>query len=275
MHAITNGVHPATWTAPEFQALYDEHVPNWRHEPELLTRADQIEDERLWAAHTACKQRLLDRVADLTGQQLDPQIALIGFARRMTAYKRATLLFSDEARLVQMAQQHPLQVVFAGKAHPQDMAGKRLIESLHGLMRRLPNRVRAVFLPNYDMELARLLVSGSDLWLNTPLRPLEASGTSGMKAAFNGVPHFSVLDGWWIEGRIEGVTGWTVGEGTDAGDGEDAEGLYRKLEQDILPLYYTDRPTWIGIMRGAICKNASYFNSQRMMRHYAASAYLR
>jgi starch phosphorylase len=193
----------------------------------------------------------------------------------MTAYKRPDLLFTDVERLQAIARKHPFQIVLAGKAHPHDEGGKRLIEHLHALMRQLEGGVPIAFLPDYDMDNARALVAGSDVWLNTPLRPYEASGTSGMKAAFNGVPSLSVLDGWWVEGCIEGVTGWAIGNDTGADDG-DAAALYDKLEQVVLPLYYDGDPDgWARVMRGAISKSASYFNSSRMMRRYAAEAYLR
>ena len=206
---------------------------------------------------------------------LDPGLPILGFARRMTAYKRPDLLFTDLERLQAIARTHPFQIVLAGKAHPHDAGGKRLIEQLHALMRELEGVVPIAFLPDYDMDNARALVAGSDVWLNTPLRPYEASGTSGMKAAFNGVPSLSVLDGWWVEGCIEGVTGWAIGNDTGADDGA-AAALYDKLEQVVLPLYYAGDPGgWARVMRGAISKSASYFNSSRMMRRYAAEAYLR
>jgi len=275
VHAVTNGVHPSTWTGTPIAAMYDQHVPGWRHEPELLSRADRIPNDTLWAAHQQAKQALVDKVRELTGVVLNPDQPILGFARRMTAYKRADLLFTDLARLKSIAGKHPLQIVMAGKAHPKDEAGKQLIEALHVHMRDLAGEITMAFLPDYDMALALLMVSGSDVWLNTPLRPLEASGTSGMKAAFNGVPQFSVLDGWWVEGCLEGVTGWAVGDDSPSANGHDAVALYDKLEQVILPLWYDDRPGWTAVMKGAISKNAAYFNSHRMMRRYATEAYLR
>ncbi|HEY6927969.1 MAG TPA: alpha-glucan family phosphorylase [Steroidobacteraceae bacterium] len=268
VRAITNGVHPYTWTAPSFRSLYDTYVPGWCHEPELLSRADAIPDAQLLEAHQRAKLALLARVKQLAGVTLDPQVATVGFARRMTAYKRPDLLFEDLERLRGIARQRPIQIVLAGKAHPHDEEGKRLIGLLHQRARSLAGSVPIVYLPDYDMELARFLVAGCDIWLNTPLPPLEASGTSGMKAAFNGVPSLSVPDGWWLEGCIEGVTGWSV---------NDAGALYEKLERIVLPLFYADSssPGWGAIMKGAIAKNAAYFNSHRMMRRYATEAYLR
>jgi glycogen phosphorylase len=267
VRAITNGVHPYTWTAPSFGVLYDRYVAGWCHEPELLSRADTIPDAEILAAHAQAKQALIQRVRELTGTALDPGAALLGLARRMTAYKRPELLFEDLGRLRSIAQQHPFQIVLAGKAHPHDEEGKRLIARLHEHARELAGAVTVVYLPEYDMSLAQLLVSGSDIWLNTPLPPLEASGTSGMKGAFNGVPSVSVLDGWWIEGCIENVTGWAV---------DSAATIYEKLERTVLPLFYGSEPgAWVRVMKGAISKNAAYFNSHRMMRRYATEAYLR
>jgi starch phosphorylase len=273
VHAITNGVHPWTWACDSFRRLYDAHLPRWCHEPELLVRADRIPDEDLRQAHAEAKAALLERVRG--GPGLDPVLPVLGFARRMTPYKRAGLLFSDVERLKSIARRQPFQIVLAGKAHPRDGGGKQLIERLHAWAHELQDAVPVVFLPDYDMDLARLLVSGVDIWLNLPLRPLEASGTSGMKAALNGVPNLSVPDGWWLEGWIEGVTGWAVGGEADADNARDAASLYDKLEQTVLPLYYGDRAGWSAVMKGAISRNASFFNSHRMMRRYAVEAYLR
>jgi starch phosphorylase len=275
VRAITNGVHPAAWSSPAFAALFDAHIPGWSHEPELLVRADCcVSGEAIWAAHAEAKQALLARVLALTGERLDPSAATLGFARRMTGYKRPDLLFTDVGRLQRIARARPLQILLAGKAHPQDEGGKGLIERLHAHAREMAGSARVVFLPNYDMALALLLVAGVDVWLNTPLRPLEASGTSGMKAALNGVPSLSVLDGWWVEGGIEGVTGWSIGSADGPAD-RDADSLYEKLERVVLPLYYENRAGWIAVMRGAIAKNGSIFNSHRMMRRYASDAYIR
>ncbi|MHB1570628.1 MAG: alpha-glucan family phosphorylase [Solirubrobacteraceae bacterium] len=269
VRAITNGVHPDTWSAPSFREIYDRCIPGWCHEPELLLRVHGIPDADLLAAHEKAKRALIARVKDATGVELAAQVATLGFARRMTAYKRPEMLFTDIERLKAIARVQPLQIVLAGKAHPRDEEGKRLIALLHAHARELAGAVTVVYLPDYDLELAMLLVSGSDVWLNTPLPPLEASGTSGMKAAFNGVPSLSVLDGWWIEGCIEGVTGWSV---------EDAASLYQKLERTVLPLYYASadgRHGWVRLMKAVIGTNAAYFNSHRMMRRYATEAYLR
>ena len=278
--AITNGVHSFTWTCPDLAALYDAHLPGWANEPNLLVRVDNIPDAPLWTAHQAAKARLLELVARATGARMSLDVLTIGFARRMTMYKRADLLFNDVKRLADLGDGR-LQVVLAGKAHPQDEPGQRIIERLFQAIEALRSRVTVAFLPDYQMDMALTLIAGSDLWLNTPRRPHEASGTSGMKAAHNGVPNFSVLDGWWIEGHIEGVTGWSIGPPpwestlTDAPDLRDAHDLYDKLERVILPLYYDDHPGWIAVMKHAIGKNASYFNCHRMMRRYVTEAYLR
>ena len=207
VRAITNGIHPQTWAAPATASLYDRYIPNWCVEPENLIRADQIPDEAVIATHKENRKALISKVTDLTGVQLNEDMPILGFARRMTAYKRPDLLFTDLNRLVAIAKDKPFQIVMAGKAHPSDAQGKLLIASLHQHIHELSEHIKMVFLPNYTMELARYMISGSDVWLNTPLRPYEASGTSGMKAALNGVPSLSVLDGWWVEGCLEGITG--------------------------------------------------------------------
>ena len=268
VHAITNGVHPFTWAAESFRQLYNHYLPGWCHEPQLLIRADCcIPDAAIWESHVQVKQHLIEKVQALTGVSLDPKLPIIGFARRMTAYKRPDLLFSDIERLKTIARHQPFQIVLAGKAHPHDENGKQLIEQLHAHARALAGTITVAYVPDYNMEVSQMLTAGVDVWLNTPLPPLEASGTSGMKAALNGVPNLSVLDGWWIEGCIEGVTGWAI---------SDARSLYDKLEHVVLPLYYSDDQSgWIKVMKGAISKNASYFNSHRMMHRYVMEAYNR
>ncbi|MGD8908887.1 MAG: alpha-glucan family phosphorylase [Chromatiales bacterium] len=276
VHAITNGIHPTTWAAPSFQQLYDQHLPIWRHEPEILVRADQLPDEAIWQAHQAAKQALIEHIRQVTGKTFDPELPIIGFARRITAYKRPNLLFQSPERLLRIAREHPFQLVMAGKAHPKDAPAKTMLQQIQALCNSAHDHCGWAFLPDYDMSLALLLVSGADFWLNTPKRPMEASGTSGMKAALNGVPNLSILDGWWVEGCIEGITGWAIGTPLAPDlDQEDAESLYHKLGDVVLPLYRNDRQGWIRIMKGAISKNAYYFNSLRMMRRYASEAYIR
>ena len=269
VRAVTNGVHVGLWAHPAFAALYNSHYPQWMHEPEVLVRADHLPDGELWAAHVKAKGDLCRLVREQSGVELDPDIPIIGFARRMTGYKRPDMIFSDLQRLGAIAAKYPFQLVFSGKAHPADNAGKESLHHIHQAIGELAGRVPVVFLHNYDMALAKVLVAGADVWLNTPVPPLEASGTSGMKAAVNGGLNLSMLDGWWVEGCIEGVTGWSIEDATDAAP------LYEKLEHIVLPLYYDDRTRWIGMMKQAISKIACYFNSHRMMRRYAAEAYLR
>lgn len=276
IRAITNGIHVGNWAHESFARLYDSNFDSWAHEPELLARADQLSDSAVWDAHTTAKSQMLTEIERSTGMRMDPAIPLVAFARRMTGYKRPALLFANITRLQTIAKQTPFQIVIAGKAHPDDTDGKRLIEQIHKDMRALSGTIKCVYLPNYDFRLAKMMVAGSDIWLNTPQPPLEASGTSGMKAALNGVLNLSILDGWWLEACIEGVTGWAIeSAGVPAQDDADAEGLYQKLGNTVLPLYYEDRSRWIWMMKQGISKIASYFNSQRMMRRYASEAYLR
>ncbi len=276
IHAITNGVHSFTWTCGSFKRLYDKYLPGWANEPEIFVRVGRIPDNELWEAHMEAKRDLIDYVNRETQAGMNYDTLTIGFARRATAYKRADLLFADMDRLARMAEGR-LQIVYAGKAHPHDESGKKLIEHIFEIKERLKDKIRIVFLKNYSMDIALKITSGVDVWLNTPLRPLEASGTSGMKATHNGVPNFSVLDGWWIEGHIEGFTGWAIGPSPDvpADPARDADDLYYKLESIIMPTFYNEKSLWIRIMQNAIGKNAYYFNSHRMMRRYVTEAYIR
>jgi starch phosphorylase len=282
IHAITNGVHSFTWTCPEIARLFDKYIPGWANEPELFVRSGNIPELELWEAHREAKRRLLTYVGEATGVIMDLNVLTIGFARRATAYKRPHLFFYDLDQLLSISGKGRIQIVYAGKAHPHDDNGKRLIQGIHAYRDKLRGRIEIAFLPGYDMDIALKLVSGVDIWLNTPLRPLEASGTSGMKAAHNGVINFSVLDGWWIEGHIEGFTGWSIGgmptetAVSGSSDREDASDLYDKLENLIIPIYYnTDKSLWSRMMKNAISKNAYYFNSHRMMRRYVTEAYIR
>ncbi len=295
--SITNGVHAATWTSPPIRGLLDRHIPGWREDNFSLRHARGIPLAEIAAAHGEAKERLV-RIASARGNAgFDGDVLTIGYARRATAYKRPDLLLSDVERLRRIAREAgTIQVVYAGKAHPRDGAGKDLIVKVHEAIRALREGggggaagVRMVYLENYDMELAQVMTAGVDLWLNTPQPPMEASGTSGMKAAMNAVPSLSVLDGWWVEGCIEGVTGWAIGEGsptaqTSVGgtdDGEsvkedrsgDAASLYEKLERVIVPLYYKEREKYLAVMRHALSINGSFFNTQRMVQEYVVKAY--
>jgi glycogen phosphorylase len=274
--AITNGVHATTWACAPFAALYDRHLDNWRNDNCYLRYAISIPLGEIRTAHEQAKKELLQQVRWRTGNQLDPKVFTLGFARRATAYKRGDLLFTDLDRLKQIARQAgAIQLVYAGKAHPRDEGGKEIIRHIFEAAAVLANDVRVVYLENYDMALGKLLCSGVDVWLNTPLRPQEASGTSGMKAALNGVPSFSVLDGWWIEGHAEGVTGWSVGDAaeTENNSAVESASLYEKLERVILPLYYKEPEKFARVMRSAIALNASFFNTQRMISQYVRNGY--
>ena len=276
--SITNGIHSATWTAPSFQELYDRHMSGWRMDSFSLRYAVGIPNPEIQAAHDIAKKRLLEEVTRRTQIAFDPAVLTIGFARRATLYKRADLVFTDIDRLLEITKQAGgLQFIFSGKAHPKDGPGKAMIRRVANVAKQLHPYLRIVYLDNYDLALAQLLTAGVDLWLNTPQRPLEASGTSGMKAAHNGVPSFSTLDGWWIEGHIEGVTGWSIGPGpAELGldSIHEARELYDKLETTIMPLYYRSHERWLDVMRQTITFNASFFNTQRMVQQYAASAYV-
>jgi starch phosphorylase len=276
--AITNGVHAGTWTSDEFRALFDRHIPSWRRDNFSLRYALSIPREEIWQAHAGAKRRLIERIATETGTHFGNDVFTLGFARRATAYKRADLLFHDLERLKGLATAAgALQIVYAGKAHPADAAGRHLIERIVSLTQAAGPRIAIVYLQNYDMALGKLLTSGVDLWLNTPHPPLEASGTSGMKAALNGIPSLSVLDGWWLEGCIEGVTGWAIGDDGPASGRDrnpaDASSLYDKLEEVILPLFQQHRDGFTDVMRHAIALNGSFFNSHRMVEEYALKAY--
>ncbi len=275
MNTITNGVHATTWTAPAMAAVHDRHIPQWRHDNRYLRHAIKCPLEEIQQAHAIAKGELLAEVARRTGRALDPVAFTIGFARRAAAYKRADLLFSDIERLRAIARGvGPLTVVYAGKAHPRDEEGKGLIRRVVAAGAVLGPDLPVLYLEDYDMDLAKLLVAGVDLWLNTPRKPLEASGTSGMKAALNGVPSLSVLDGWWVEGHIEGVTGWSIGDASaESDDVLEARTLYEKLERIILPLFHRQPLGYGEVMRGAIAHNGSFFNTQRMVSQYVENAY--
>jgi starch phosphorylase len=284
IEAITNGVHAATWSSPPFQDLFDRLIPSWREDNYSLRGALGLPPEEVWAAHLLAKHDLLEAVRKKTGLKLDPEAFTIGFARRATGYKRADLILSDLDRLRRIAKNvGSFQIVFAGKAHPKDGGGKEIIRRIFRAKKALKKNVSIVFLDDYNMDLGGKLTSGGDLWLNTPQYPLEASGTSGMKAALNGVPSLSILDGWWVEGHIEGVTGWSIGEShrrdpspdTIVDNGLDAESLYSKLESVILPMFYEDRNRYLSVMQHAIAINGSFFNTQRMVQQYITDAYLR
>ena len=281
IHSITNGVHAVTWTVPSFPKLFDIHLPDWRRDQLSLRYAVSIPASGIWAAHVEAKRTLVEYVNRESNAGFDREVLTIGFARRFAAYKRAGLIFQDLDRLKKIAREAgPIQIVFAGKAHPRDHDGKDLIAHIHEMRDALQGVIQVSYLTNYDMEVARMLCAGVDVWLNTPLPPMEASGTSGMKAAMNGIPSLSVLDGWWIEGHLEGVTGWSIGDRVEAClepqpgmDGCHAVELYRKLEERVLPCFYKEHERFVEIMRHAIALNGAFFNSQRMVAQYLHDAY--
>jgi glycogen phosphorylase len=276
IHAITNGVHAKTWTSAPFLELYDRHLPEWRRDNRYLRYAIGIDPLEIQKAHVEAKRATIREVAQATGVQLSDSVATIGFARRATAYKRADLLFTDLQRLRAISKKSgPFQIVFGGKAHPRDEEGKAVIRLIFEGAAALRDTIRIAYVENYDMRWARLLTSGVDLWLNTPHRPFEASGTSGMKASLNGVPSLSVRDGWWIEGHLEGVTGWAIGRGQDPEEhAVEVASLYDKLENVILPMFYEKPQAYAEVMRSAIAINGSFFNTHRMLSQYLANAYL-
>jgi starch phosphorylase len=282
IQSITNGVHPPTWASPAMQELFDRYVPRWREDPMTLRYAVGIPSDEIARAHEVAKAALVERVQrEAPAAGFRPDVLTLGFARRSTAYKRGTLVFHDPQRLARIAERAgQIQLVFAGKAHPADETGKALITRVFEAAEALRGRVAVAYLADYDMSLAKVLVAGCDVWLNNPVPPLEASGTSGMKAALNGVPSLSILDGWWVEGHVEGVTGWAIGsdeghrpERQEDRDAADARALYDKLEYAVLPTFYARRRTFHRMMRSAIALNASFFNTQRMLLQYLYAAY--
>jgi starch phosphorylase len=280
IRSVTNGVHSYTWTCKCFRDLFDKYIQGWANEPILLVRASEIPNREVWDAHMIAKTNLIEFVEKNTGVKLDPEVLTIGFARRSTGYKRSTLIFSDIERLLDINERGRIQMVFAGKAHPRDENGKRLIREIHNHIGTLKDRIKMVYLENYNMDMAAMLTSGADVWLNTPLPPMEASGTSGMKAAHNGVINFSVLDGWWIEGCVEGVTGWAIGPHPRELVTEkerrmnELHDLYGKLEYLIAPTFYRQRDDWITLMKNSISRIAYYFQIQWVMRRYITEAYI-
>ena len=277
--AITNGVHVGTWVSKPFRDLYDHYFPGWREDNFSLRYALNIPAEQIWQAHLQAKMKLIEFVNRRYNTGMDFDIFTLGFARRAAGYKRADLLFHDLERLKSISKKAgAIQVVYSGKAHPKDQGGKELIQRIFQAQQQLKPQVKVIYISNYDMALARLIAAGVDVWLNTPKPPLEASGTSGMKAALNGVPSLSILDGWWIEGCIENVTGWAIGddqleEGQERHDARDAQALYQKLEEVVIPKFYNQRDRFLNIMLHAIALNGSFFNTQRMMQQYVLKAY--
>jgi len=302
---ITNGVHTESWIGPEMRALFMHHLgPSWEDhllEPDFWKRIQAVPDVDVWATHRAQKERLVRFVRERVRTQsarhgvspnelreveglLDPHALTIGFARRFATYKRAMLLLTDMERLRALLgrPKQPVQILFAGKAHPADRAGQDLIRRLV-LLAQDELKGRLVFLEDYDIEMGRMLVQGVDVWLNTPRRPLEASGTSGMKAPINGGINLSVLDGWWVEAQ-RGDNGWNIGDTTAAEtpeqqDAADATSLYELLEQQVVPRFYERDENglpraWIATMKASIESIVPAFSAHRMVRDYVEQAYL-
>ncbi|MGE3556339.1 MAG: alpha-glucan family phosphorylase [Candidatus Obscuribacterales bacterium] len=278
--AITNGVNAPRWASRPLQQLFDRFLPGWREDNFSLRGALRIPTDAIWKAHGIAKQELLQYVQAQTGIEMEQDVFTIGFARRAAAYKRGDLIFRDIARLREIHRASgKIQLIFSGKAHPQDAQGKQLIRNIFEAKKALKDEINIAYIENYNIDIARRIVAGVDLWLNTPQAPLEASGTSGMKAAINGVPSMSILDGWWIEGCLEGVTGWAIGgeqkelQLDRALDSEDSNALLDKLSQQILPLFYNNTDCYVNIMTNCIAINGSYFNTQRMLQQYVLKAY--
>jgi starch phosphorylase len=281
IESITNGVHSAFWVSEPFKKLYDKYISGWEIDPFSLRYVLSVPKEEIWRSHQKAKKKLITYVNRKYGVGMNVDSFTIGFARRAATYKRHDMLFSDATRLIKIASKYPkgIQIIYSGKAHPKDWEGKQIIKNVIQKMEFVKERIKVCYIEDYDIEIAKLLVSGADLWVNTPMRPKEASGTSGMKAAHNGVPQFSTLDGWWLEGHIENVTGWSIGSHPhdlkEPNHREDVDDMYMKLEYVILPKFYNEKENWVEVMRHAISINASFFNTHRMVQQYVLNAYFK
>jgi len=251
------------------------HIPTWV-DPEMLKAADGEGD--LWNRHLVNKRRLIDFIKARTGVVLNPEVLLIGFSRRAAQYKRSGFIFSQPEVIAPLLENRKIQIVFSGKAHPLDDGGKKTVENLVQMSQNYPGSV--VFLENYDMTIGKMLTGGSDIWLNNPRRPKEASGTSGMKAAMNGVLNLSILDGWWPEACKHGINGWQFGDGFESHseyeqDSHDLRALYRVLREEVIPTYYQDREKWTWMMRESIRSTREIFAVRRMLEEYYQKMYMR
>ncbi|HZJ41779.1 MAG TPA: alpha-glucan family phosphorylase [Patescibacteria group bacterium] len=276
---VTNGVNIETWASLNFKKLFDKYIPSWRKFNLLLKDAKKIPLDKLWQAHQGNKEKLISLIKKKTKKDFKEDIFTIGFARRFTSYKRPSFLLKDINRLLEIQSKvGKIQIVFAGKAHPQDKEGKAFVLEVNKIAKQYSNKIKIVFIPGYEIDLAKVIISGVDLWLNNPLPPNEASGTSGMKAACNGVPQLSTYDGWWVEGYKKDKTGWLIGNKkktrNEGSDSAEVDSMYDILESTIIPTYYKNLPLWQKIMRSTISLNASYFNTQRALKEYAKKAYL-
>ena len=268
---ITNGIHHSHWLGSAFNELFNRKLEGWKIKPEKLLDTNDITDGELYSAHTAQKKILLDHVNSLTNTNFSNEILTIGFARRAAQYKRAGLIFSDIDKLVELGK-GKIQIIFAGKAHPKDDLGKKIIREIISVSEKLKDSIKIIFIENYNMKLGKMITSGVDVWLNTPLRPNEASGTSGMKAALNGVPNLSILDGWWAEGCNHGVNGWAIGSPDFCDDSLDAKSLYDLLDREVIPTFYNDKKKWSRMMRRSIATAVDY-TAHRMINDYYSKFY--
>ncbi|MCX6795555.1 MAG: alpha-glucan family phosphorylase [Candidatus Falkowbacteria bacterium] len=268
--AITNGIHVGFWASDEMRALYDQYFPKWRTNNKLISRKN-LPEEDIWSCHLEAKRSLLARVLSLNGEFLSLNDFTIVIARRFAPYKRSALLLENMGRLLKIQKKcGPIQIIYAGKAHPKDLAGQKIIKEIISLKKKYHGKISITFLENYDLNLAKLLVAGADLWLNTPLPPNEASGTSGMKAAINGVPQLSTLDGWWLEGYKEGLTGWKI---DSINNYSDNVAMLDVLENKILSIFYHNPKKWRKIMSSTIRLNAYRFSSERAIKDYQKIMY--
>ena len=282
---VTNGAYHRRWVHPAMKRVFDAHIQGWEESPSLLTKAVEIPSEELAEAHASAKKALVSLVSSRRGEVFDEETFTIAVAKRITGYKRNGMILSDPERLQKVAEtKGGLQVVVAGKAHPRDGAAKSMLADMlrkADLLNRSMRKVKVAILENYDLEMAKVLVAGADVWLNNPRRPLEACGTSGIKAAMNGVLNLSVNDGWWLEGGIEGVNGCVVGRLPDCADlsdskeGEDENDLFVKLSGSVLPAYYQDRERWAKMQKASIATVGPLFNSYRMVEEYVTKVYSR
>lgn len=273
---ITNGIHPRSWTSKPFVSLFDKYAPDWKTKPATLSNISKASYDEINNAHYENKKKLIDFVNQLSNVGMDNDYFTICFGRRITAYKRPTLILQNPDRIAQINNIRPIQIIFAGKAHPNDHEGQALIKKIIQIKNEYLNDIKISFLENYNVKVAKLMTQGADLWLNTPIPKMEASGTSGMKAAINGVPSLSTIDGWWAEGWEEDATGWAVNNPDNGRDQltleeqnlKDANNIYDKLEKNIVPCFYNHHELWVEIMKNAIVQNATVFNSHRMVQEY-------
>ena len=275
---VTNGINSNYWVSNENKKIFNTYIKDWQNRPDALRNSHLIPDRDLIKSHSISKQNLIDYVKKHTHHELRKDVFTIGFARRVDGYKRSNLIFKDIDRLRYIAKRHGgLQLIFSGKAYFNYGPAEEVIKNIYALSKEDFKYLKVVYLEDYSIEISKLMTAGVDCWLNNPIKPLEASGTSGMKAALNGVPNFSTIDGWWVEGCIEGVTGWSIGEDYNVNSQTDEQyeldNMYHKLDSEILKIYQTNLSKWLKIKKNAIALNANYFNTHRMMSEYINKAY--